>query len=97
MITKILDGQNCYDLALQLTGSADNAVQIALNSQIENVTGVSKLGYTVDIPQVKNQVTLSYRKGGIKPANSVFTSEQTNGGFSGEYTGPEFTKEFIID
>ena len=99
MITKIGSGQNTYDLALQIYGNVDgdSIRKVLENSPIINATAATKINTVVTHEEVKNSVTLFYKKQSIRPANSIFTTDEINGGFSGDYTGPGYTKDYIIE
>ena len=98
MITKVLDGQNVYDLALQIYGTVDGEAVTAIceGSEIPSPTAATKISDTVEHTETKNAVTLTYKKQNVKPSNSIFTEEETNGGFSGDYSAPGYTKDYTI-
>ena len=87
-----------YDLALQIYGNVDGESVRAIleNSEIKSPTAATRVNSEVEHEEVRNVNTLFYKKQNISPSNSIFTDEETNGGFSGDYTAPGYTKDYII-
>ena len=94
---KVLPQQSFFDLALELDGNIENALDLLDKvPSAESITAIPPFGQIINFTEKNEFNTLYYKQKKITPASSDYSTLDQESGYSPDYEPTQYGVEFEV-